>query len=110
MHILEIKQIGIGSAFCLFGGIFLIFGLIFGLLLGLFGIPEITSSPACPFLKNIPFLITFTGSLQLGLLTGLLFGVIYGLAGGLMYAIFALVYNIFATILGGIKLKVKEND
>ena len=43
-----------------------------------------------------------------GVLAGVLFGVLYGLCAGIGFSIFALLYNFFASLLGGIKFNIKE--
>lgn len=103
MKIIEVKRIGAWSAGKLFGGIFFVLGLVTGFVYGLTGTLDMF-----PLTSKLPVSVEFSGSINLGLLGGLLFAVIYGLIGGLLYIIFSLVYNFFALILGGIKIKIQE--
>jgi hypothetical protein len=96
----EFKNIDIVSVFRFFGGIFLIAGLIIGLFGNIFKINAITPQ----FIKIFPF-ITKVGP---GIPAGIVFGVIYGLSGGIVFAIFGTLYNIFAGLLGGLKVLLKE--
>ena len=96
MKIYEIKKISAASAFRLFGGMFLIVGLVFGLFFGL------TGAEFLP--KNSPLQAVAAK----GIVAGLIVGVIYGFIGGLIYLVFAAVYNLFALILGGIKISLEE--
>jgi hypothetical protein len=102
MEIVEIKRIGAWSTGRLFGGIFLVIGLIIGTFYGWAGTFDFL-----PFMENLSLSVEFGGSVGLRLLIGLLFGIGYGLLGGLSYALFSLIYNLFALIFGGIKIKIE---
>ena len=96
---MEIKGISIGSIFKIFGAMSLIIGLIVGLSSGLVGVDAIK-----PFLKDAPFL----KSVSTGINAGLIVGLVYGIVGGLVCSFLALIYNLFASIVGGIKIKVED--
>lgn len=96
MKTYELKKISPGSVFKLFGGMFLVVGLIFGLFFGLVG---------ANFLPQDSPLQAMAAK---GIVAGLIVGLIYGLVGGLIYLIFAAVYNLFAAILGGIRIHLEE--
>jgi hypothetical protein len=98
---MEIKNIGMGSTFRFFGGMFAIIGLILGLLAGLQG-PD-------GYLGNFPALKEHLAKGQSAcLLAGIIIGISSGIVIGIFSAFLAAVYNFFALLLGGIKLLVKE--
>jgi hypothetical protein len=97
---MEVKSICIISVFKYFGGI----SLIVGLILGLFGSTLNINTITPEFIRIFPF-ITKIGP---GIPTGIAFAVIYGLIAGLGFSIFALLYNLFAGLLGGIRFFTKE--
>ena len=99
METIEIKSVSTGSVFRFFGGILMLMGLVIGLLVGLVGEPALPGA-----FKEIPFLGT-TGP---GILSGIILGILYGLMGGLCCAILATIYNIFAGLLGGIRVVLEE--
>ena len=101
MAIIEIKRIGIGSVFTLVAAIFMIAGL----LLGLFTYQQIAES--------YPFLPFLTKALETrGVLAGVAFSVLFsfacGIAGGLLSMILAVIYNLFAALIGGIRVEIYE--
>lgn len=108
MKTIVLKRVGIWSAFKFFGGMFMIIGLVIGFFLGLVGIPDSLVLNILPLIQNAPVVISFTGSLQLGVMAGISFAIFYGIAAGLIYTIFSLLYNIFAIIFGGVRIKVEE--
>ncbi len=108
MKILQLKRIGVWSAFKFFGGMFMIIGLGSGFFFGLAGIPDTLILKILPLIPGAPFVIGFAGSVRLGILTGISFAIFYGIVGGLIYTIFSLLYNIFAIIFGGVRIKVEE--
>ena len=108
MKTLQLKRIGAWSAFKFFGGMFMIIGLVLGFFFGLAGIPDTLVLKILPLIQDAPFVISFTGSVRLGILAGVSFAIFYGIVGGLMYTIFSLLYNIFAIIFGGLRVKVEE--
>ena len=97
---MELKYIDVMSVFRFFGGIFLLAGLIVGLFGNILKI-DIMSPEA---IRVFPFL----EKAGPGVLAGVLFGVLYGLCAGIGFSIFALLYNFFASLLGGIKFNIKE--
>lgn len=99
MKTIEIKRIGLVSAFKFFGGMFLVLGVILGLFSGI-----LVNFMNIQVLSNVPVM----GKLSGGLLAGIIFGIIYGLAGGIVYVIMAVMYNFFASIIGGIKVDISE--
>ncbi len=96
MKTYEIKKISPSSVFRLFGGIFLCLGLIFGLFFGIIGAEFLP--------KDFPL----QGVASKGIVAGLILGIIYGILGGLFYVALVSIYNLFATILGGIKISLEE--
>ena len=108
MKTVELKRVGVWSAFKFFGGAFMMVGLVLGFFVGLVGIPDSLALSILPLIQGAPFVISFTGSVQLGLMAAVSFAIFYGIAGGLIYTVFALLYNIFAIIFGGVRIKVDE--
>jgi hypothetical protein len=105
MKSLEIKKVGIGSVFKLSFTIGVIIGLIAGVIF------LITGS----LVQNIGLQLGTThfdtgGPLQIGAsVLGIVIGSLaYGLANSVIGIIGALIYNIFAAIVGGIVLKVEQ--
>jgi len=96
----EFKSICVLSVFKYFGGIFLLAGLIIGLFANLLKINVAT--PA--FAKVFPFMVNLTPGIPLGIALAL----ICGISAGIGFSVFALIYNLFAGILGGIKFYTKE--
>jgi len=96
----ELKCIHVSSVFKFFGGIFFIIGLIVGLFGNILRIdimsPEI--------IRVFPFM----AKVGPGIFTGILFAVLYGLGAGMVACIFALLYNFFAALFGGVELGLKE--
>jgi len=105
----QLKRVGVWSAFKFFGGAFMIVGLVLGFFVGLVGIPDSLALSILPLIQGAPFVISFTGSVQLGIMASISFAIFYGIAGGLIYTIFSLLYNIFATIFGGVRIKIEES-
>lgn len=108
MKILQLRKIGAWSAFKFFGGMFMIIGLVLGFFFGLTGIPDTLVLKILSLIQDAPVVISFTGSVQLGILAGAWFAIFYGIVGGLIGTIFSLLYNIFAIIFGGLRVKVEE--
>ena len=96
MKTYELKKISVTSVFKLFGGMFLIVGLIIGLFFSSIGAGFLPKDSPLPALASK------------GIGAGLILGVIYGLIGGLVYVICAAIYNLFAAILGGIRIHLEE--
>ena len=97
---IEVKNIDVLSVFKFFGGIFLIIGLIIGLFSHILRIDIVS--------MGITRIFPFTARLNPGILAGIIFGIIYGLSAAIGFSIFALFFNFFAALLGGIKFFVKE--
>lgn len=101
MKQLEIYRISVMSVFRFFGGLFLIIGLVFGLFGNAVGLNIITPGliKLCPFMANV----------APGIPAGIFFGVMYGLGAGAVFSILALVYNVFAVVVGGITFMLKDD-
>ena len=95
-----LKHISVLSIFKLFGGMFAIIGFFMGLAAAIFGIQFAPSSIFFGF-APLAFLST-------RLIGGLILGILYGFATGCVYAIGAFIYNIFASLLGGIKITLDD--
>ena len=100
MKSMEIKQISGFSVFKFFGGTFLVLGLLLGLFGQLIGMSSaaVTISNAFPFISKVP----------VGILSGIIFGALYGLLAGVVFTAMALIYNLFAAVLGGIVISVND--
>lgn len=96
----ELKFISVASVFKFFGGIFFIAGLIVGLFGNLLRIDIISSD----VIRIFPFM----ARIGPGIFAGVLFAVMYGLSAGIGFSIFALFYNFFAALFGGLKFGVKD--
>lgn len=96
----EFKSVSILSVFWYFGCVFLTAGLIIGLFANIFKV----NAAAPQILKIFPFM----ANISPGIPAGIAFAVIYGLSAGIGFSVFALLYNLFAGILGGIKFLIKE--
>lgn len=99
MKTVEIKRFGLISAFKFFGVIFFVIGLILGLFSGI-----IVGFVNIPAFSSLPIMSKLSG----GIFAGIIFGVIYGIAGGVIYLVLALIYNFFASIIGGLKIEIEE--
>ncbi|MDD5746888.1 MAG: DUF3566 domain-containing protein [Candidatus Omnitrophica bacterium] len=99
MKRIEFKNIELGSVFKLCGGLSFIAGFIVALFGGGFGGSYFKQQvQTIPYIG--PLLTGFFGSVMFGLFSALIFG--------LLFTFFAVLYNIFATILGGIEIDVNE--
>ena len=98
MAIVEVKRVGVGSVFALVAAIFMIAGLI----LGLFAYRQIAE--LYPFLTNA----LETRGVLAGAAISILFSFVCGIAGGLLYTVLAVIYNLFAALIGGIKVEIYE--
>ncbi len=104
----EIKRFGIFSvfkiSFVLYFVIFLIFGIIGAVILA-FGPGGAIVPPVYQQFGGLP-----TGggatTFAIGVAATLIGSVIYGVFGGIILAIMALVYNIIASIVGGVKIRL----
>ena len=96
----ELRCIHVLAVFRFFGGIFLIVGLIIGLFGNLLKVDVMSTSIARAF--------PFISKLGPGIFAGVLFGVLYGLTAAAVSSIFALLYNFFAALLGGLTFDVKD--
>jgi len=97
---LEVKSIDAASIFKFFGGIFLLVGLVIGLFGNILRIDIMSTQ----IIRVFPFV----AKLAPGIFTGIAFGIIYGLCAGVVSSIFALLYNFFAALLGGLKFSAKD--
>ncbi len=97
----EIRSICLLSVFKYFGGV----SLIAGLIAGLFGNTLKINVVMPQLARALPFM-TKIGP---GIPSGLALAVIYGLIIGAGFSILALLYNLFAGVLGGIRVFVKED-
>ena len=97
---IELRRVHVLSVFKFFGGTFLIIGLIIGLFGNLLRINIMSTA----IIRAFPFLTRF-GS---GIFIGIAFGIIYGLIAGIGFSMFALLYNFFAALFGGISIYAKE--
>ena len=95
----EIRRIDVMSVFKFFSGTFLLIGLLIGLFGNLLRIDIISTGIARVF----PFLIR----IRPGLFAGMVFGILYGLSAGVVSSVFALLYNFFAALFGGLKIETK---
>jgi len=93
---LEIKSVDVMSAFKYFGGIFFISGVILGLFSNILRI----DLPSIEMVRIFPFL----AGMKPGVIAGIILGLIYGISAGIGFSIFALLYNFFAALFGGIKI------
>lgn len=96
----EFKSVCVLSVFKYFGGVFLIAGLVIGLFANVF---KINIMPP-QIVKTLPIM----ANMAPGIPAGAAFAVICGLSAGIGFSVFALFYNLFAGILGGIKCLIKE--
>ena len=99
MSIQEVRSVRAVSVFILFFGVFLIIGLVLIMLVDLEVIPQ-----------RMPqsFLYWRSRLIELDNVPRVVLGAfIMGVCGGLVATIVALVYNIFATLVGGIKIDIE---
>ena len=95
----ELKSIHVLGIFKFFGGAFLIVGLVIGLFANFLGINIMTTG----ITRIFPFITRFGQ----GIFSGILFGIMYGLVAGAVSSVLALLYNFFASLLGGLKFDIK---
>ena len=100
MRKVEVRYIDVFSVFKFFGGIFLGVGLI----VGLFG-PLLRIDIMSPQIVRI---FPFIARLGSGIITGIVFAGLYGLSAAIVSSVFALLYNFFAALFGGLKFDLKE--
>lgn len=99
MKRIEFKSIDLASVFKLFAGMSFVIGFVFGLFGGGFGNVQLQNQ-----LKNVPFV----GSMLTGFFGAILFGLVSAVISGLVFVLYAVVYNIFAMIFGGIEVEVDD--
>jgi hypothetical protein len=99
MKKIEFKSIDLGSVFKLFASMSFVIGFVVGLFSGGFGGAQLQHQ-----LRNVPFI----GTMLTGFLGAILFGAFCALAGGLVFALQAVLYNVFAMIFGGIEIDVDD--
>jgi hypothetical protein len=104
---MTIRRFGVISVAKIYGLLSFIFGLIFGVIYGLFLILFGAAMTAVAGREGIDATAGGVSSVVLGL--GMMIGLplFYGLLGFIMGAISALVYNILAGIIGGIKFELE---
>ena len=100
MMTMEVKRVGIGSVFMLFAAIFMIAGLISGL----FAYQQIAE--VFPVLQKA---LDTRGPI-VGIAIGILFSFACGIVGGVFYAVAAVLYNLFAGLVGGVRLQLVEEE
>ncbi|MBU4304713.1 MAG: hypothetical protein KJ893_03700 [Candidatus Omnitrophica bacterium] len=93
------RNIDLGSVFKLFAGIGFVMGFIFALFSVGFGNEVLKQQ-----LQNIPYIGTMLG----GFFGAIFVGLISALLNGLCVVLIAVLYNIFAMILGGIEMEIDE--
>jgi len=103
---MTIKRFGVMSVAKVYGLLTFIFGLIFGVIYGLFLILFGAAMTAASS-EGIPAAVSGVSTVVIGL--GVMIGlpVFYGILGFVMGAIAALVYNILAGMVGGIKFELE---
>lgn len=101
MKKIELKNVDLASVFKLFGGMSFIMGFIIALFGSGFGGIQMQQQ-----LQTIPFV----GSLLTGFLGAILIGLISAVVCGLVAALHAVLYNIFAMIVGGVEIDVVEKQ
>ena len=101
MKTIELKNIDLASVFKLFGGMSFIICFIIALFGSGFGGARFQQQ-----LQNIPFI----GSLMSGFLGAIIIGLICALVCGLIAALHAVLYNIFAMVVGGIEIDIVEKQ
>ncbi|MCD6501975.1 DUF3566 domain-containing protein [bacterium] len=108
--LVEVKSINAWSAFKLALIAYLLIGLLAGLLIGSFA--GLLGSMGA-FFDDVPYvdsLLGATGGFLGGLAIGVLFGLFYGIVGGIGAAISALLYDLFASIVGGVKIRLRDDE
>ncbi|GEM_PF-1633319 len=108
-QVVEIKSINAWTAFKLGLVAYLTLGLLFGIMVGImFGI--IGGVAGMEELQNTPFagIVGVGGGFVGGIIFGLIWGVFYGIAGAVGMTFMALLYDLFAMIVGGIKITLKS--
>ncbi len=96
----ELRRIDVVSVFRFFGGAFLLVGLVIGLFGNLLRIDLISTGIGRAF--------PFISSVRPGIAAGMVFAFFYGLCGAVGFSVFALLYNFFAALFGGVKIETKE--
>ena len=99
MKKIVLKNIDLMSVFKLIGGMSFIVGFVIALFGGGFGSEQFRNQ-----LQTVPYI----GSMLTGFLGALIFGLISAVVSGLAVALQAVLYNVFAMILGGIEIEVDE--
>lgn len=101
MKKVEFKRIDLMSVFKLFAGMSFIIGFVIALFGGGFGNEQLRYQ-----LETVPFI----GKMLTGFFGAILFGVASALLNGLCSVIGAVLYNIFAMILGGVQVEIDEGS
>lgn len=96
----ELKRINVLATFKFFGGIFLVIGLIIGLFGSILRIDLMS--------QDIMRVFPFIARIGPGIFIGIIFAIIYGLSAAIGSSVFALLYNFFAALFGGLKFELKD--
>lgn len=99
MKTLVIKNINLMSVFKLFAGMSFIAGFVVALFSG-----GLANSQIRYQLESIPFI----GTMLTGFFGAIIFGLIVAVLNGIISVVGAVLYNLFAMILGGIEIEVDE--
>jgi len=99
MKKIEVRNIDLISVFKLFGGMSFVIGFIIVLFGGGFGDAQFQQQ-----MQNIPFI----GSMLKGFFGSLIMGVVIAVICGLGAMLNAALYNIFAMIVGGVEIEIKD--
>jgi len=105
--LVEIKSVNAWSVFKLAFVAYVIVGLLVGVLFGIFaGLAGGIAAMA----EGTPFegMLGLSGGFFGGVLIGILGGFVYGIFAAISTAIAALLYDLFAAIAGGIKIRLKS--
>jgi len=98
-----LKKISISASFTIVFWLYTIITLIIGLAATFFNIGIMPTS----WVRQIPYLGTI-GVMGVGVIAVFVFALIYGIGAGLVASLFALVYNLFALMFGGLRFTIEE--
>ncbi|MCD6098791.1 DUF3566 domain-containing protein [bacterium] len=111
MKKVELRSLDVLSVMKVVFIIYIVVGIILGILYGLFfgwilGILGLSGGEELPFLPMLGFGVGAYG----GLLLGILYGIFYAIWMTIVTAIGALLFNLVASLVGGVHIKVKLSD